>query len=72
MTAYGQLAATKITNHATSHMILGVMFKNHEKCQEPKFHEDQASGSGIKSKKPVFGLLPFIGGLDGLAGWDMA
>ena len=72
MTAYGQLAATKITNHATSRMILGAKLKTHEKCQEPKFHEDQTSGSGIKPKKPVFGLWPFICGLDALAGWDMA
>ena len=72
MNAYSQLAATKITNHATSPMILGAKLTTHEKCQEPKFHEDRASGSGIKSKKPVFVLWPFIGGLDGLAGWDMA
>ena len=72
MTAYGQLTATKITNHATSCIILGAMLTSLEKCLEPKFHEDRTSGSGIKPKKPVFGLWPFIGGLDGLAGWDMA
>ena len=72
MTAYIQLPAMKITNHATSCTILGVKLDTHEKCQEPKFHKDRTIGSGIKSKKPVFGLWPFIDGLYGLAGWDMA
>ena len=71
-TAYGQMPASLITNHATSRIILGAKLTTHEKCQEPKFHEDRTSGSGIKPKKPVFGLWPFIGGLDGLSGWDMA
>ena len=71
-TAYGQMPASLITNHATSCIILGVKLNTHENCLEPKFHEDWTIGSGIKSKKPVFGLWPFIDGLYGIAGWDMA
>ena len=72
MTAYIQLPAMKISNHATFCIILGVKLKTHEYCYEPKFHEDRTIGSGVKSKKPVFGLGPFIGGFGGLAGWNMA
>ena len=70
-TAYGQMPARLITNHATSCIILGVKLNTHENCLEPKFHEDWTIGSGIKSKKPVFGLCLLCGDLDGLGGWDI-
>ena len=59
--------------HTTSTTIIfGVKLKTHEYCYEPKFHEDRTIGSGVKSKKLVFRLGPFIGGFGGLAGWNMA
>ena len=63
---------TFLSNRATSHKIFGAPSETHECRYEPKFHEDRTIGSGVKSKKPVFRLGPFSGGLDGLADWDMA
>ena len=63
---------TFLSNHATSHKIFGAPLETHECCYESKFHVDRTIGSGVKSKKPVFGLGPLSGGLDGHAGWDMA
>ena len=66
---------TFLSNHATSHKIFGAPLETHEHYYEPKFHEDRTIGSGVKSKKRVFGPGPLSGGLDGLAGlagWDMA
>ena len=63
-----QMPETFLSNHATSHKIFGAPLETHECCYEPKFHEDPTIGSGVKSKKPVFGLGPLSGGLDGHAG----
>ena len=63
---------TFLSIHAISNKIFGAPLETHECCYEPKFHEDRTIGSGVKSKKPVFGLWPFTDGLYGLAGWDMA
>ena len=59
---------TFLSNHATSHKIFGAPLETHEHYYEPIFHEDQTIGSGVKSKKLVFRLGPFIGGFGGLAG----
>ena len=67
-----QMPETFLSNHATSHKIFGTPLETHECCYEPKFHEDRTIGSGVKSKKPVFGLGPLSVGLDGFAGWDIA
>ena len=63
---------TFFSNHATSQKIFGAPLETHEHYYEQKFHEDRTIGSGVKSKKPFFRLGPLSGGLDGLAGWDMA
>ena len=63
---------TFLSNHATSHKIFGAPLETHEHYYEPKFHEDRTIGSGVKSKKPVFGLGPLPSSLHGLARWEMA
>ena len=67
-----QMPETFLSNHATSHNIFGTPLETHECCYDPKFHEDRTIGSGVKSKKLVFGFGQFIGGFGGLAGWNMA